>query len=398
MSDQSRDQPQVSGWVGEDAVFPGFPQPVEVPPPLPHPGHPSRQAAPQPGPQPLWAQTPPPLPPPGHPARLGMQPGAPGHPPWLRTPAPPTPPRRRRAPLVVGVLVLVLALVGGLGAVAVRGLVFGDETSGPTPSGTPFGTVAPTTAPSTPTTADGATPTSRPTPGFRGTGRTDNVLYNAAWERDSGSQYCPDMKLMTPATEDARTSLLAIVGCLVSLHQQVLRPVGITIDTPEVKFYRGETTTPCGRIEDSSLGSLCMRDETLYFSLNAAESRSEGYASNPLGYYWIAAHEFGHFVQMRAGILAGGTGDKLTSRRIELQANCMSGMFMGAVWSQIDGDPAKHQGMHSFLRRIYADQAPGQGTHGTPDSVITWYDLGFKWQWASFLRCNTFTAKVPEVR
>ncbi len=406
--------PSVGQGPGETAAIPGFP--VEEAPPVPtsRPWGPqtplSQQTPTHAGPPPAqhpwlpgnWTSdfgesVPPPLPPADHPSRNWAPPGH--FPPPSGQPIAHAPSARKRAkvPLVLGAvtLVSVLALVAGAGVVRILLGSQADTRSTPT-----IGTTRVTPSPSgtRPSTVDGATPTTSPTPGFRGTGRSDNVLYNVAWERDSGRKYCPALGPMEPTTAAPQASLRETVDCLVTLHRQVLSPVGITIDSPEVEFFRGQVTTPCGVIEDSSLGSLCLRDKTLYFSLNAAESTTDGYADNPLGFFWIAAHEFGHYVQLQAGMLTAGTGDNLTSRRIELQANCMAGMFMGAVWSQVDGNAEKHLGMHDFFRRIYGDQAPGQGTHGTPDSTITWYDHGFTWQWASFQRCNTFTAKIPELR
>lgn len=302
--------------------------------------------------------------------------------------------------MAIGGLALLLVIAMAAGTFVVTGAL--NPQADPTPSGTPQ---TPSTSPSVtptprPTSVDQATPTSRPTPGYRGTGQVDNVLYNASWQRDSGREYCPEVVALEPMRDKPEASLTRIVDCLVRLHSQVLQPYGITIQAPKVKFYRGEISSPCGMIEDSSLGSLCLRDETLYFSLNAAESRTEGYATNKLGYFWIAAHEFAHYVQMRAGIIGAGrnSGDNLTSRRIELQANCMSGMVLGAVWSQIGGTANSHLGMHRFFRDIYGDQAPGQGTHGSPDSTIAWYDRGFTWEWAAFTNCNTFAARPPELR
>lgn len=302
--------------------------------------------------------------------------------------APSTRPKRRTLPIVFGGVAFSVALALVL-AFAPSVLRHKELASQPTPS---------EAASSMPTSLE-PTPAGASFPKYNGSGATDNVLYNIGWNRDAALATCPTLTRNAPQHDDASTknSLTVIIHCLVSLNAPALAEYEIDVPTPKIVFYKNSAETACARITDGEIGSLCTSDQTLYFSLNAARS-APGYADNPLGLYWIASHEFGHWLQYQTGIL-NRVGDTLVeSRRVELQANCMAGMFLNAVWTQAGGNAAVLQTMTRSFRSIYGDEIPGEGTHGSPASATKWFDKGFaNGGRSSYAACNTFVASASDV-
>lgn len=312
-------------------------------------------------------------------------------------PLPPTsgPPRRRRRTglIVGGVAVVVLALAIVVAALALR----------PRPSAEP----APSQTPQAADTTDETIPREGPTtpvssvfPKYNGNGPDDNVLYNISWPHDVATNACPGLGTYPPSTDaDAtKTAITRILDCLRRINEPRLAEYEIEIGMPPVVFYADSVSTGCGSsITADSIGDFCTRDGTLYFSLTALTSAP--LTANPLSLYWIAAHEYAHYIQHATAILQGDADSVADSRRLELQANCVAGMFFNAAWSRMSATDAMLAQTRTMFAAIYADEAPGQGTHGTPASTIAWFDKGFAAKGTShYAACNTFVAGLPQIR
>ena len=100
-----------------------------------------------------------------------------------------------------------------------------------------------------------------------------------------------------------------------------------------------ELTTKCGRTGVNAF--YCTADQQVYYSNLLPQALPGEVRNNKWTADIVMAHEFGHAVQGRTGILVSGhalgqeSGDEGTAlrymRRLETQADCFSGMFVRSV-------------------------------------------------------------------
>lgn len=114
----------------------------------------------------------------------------------------------------------------------------------------------------------------------------------------------------------------------------------------------------------------------------------------------MMAHEYGHHLQQLSGTLpaalkqitAVGWGSPQgleLSRRTELQAQCLSGMFMGTAF---DVGSLRLAQQDNYTR----GDAPGMPpNHGAPQNYGEWFSKGV--QRNSLVSCNTWVAQAPAV-
>lgn len=314
-------------------------------------------------------------------------------------PGPPLPPAGRTPGwLLVLVVTVGLVLQATIATTAVRALWPAGAFGAPTPTSSVRGSAPPSaqrSLPAQPMAPDAPIPDGPPAP------MTGSPLYQMAWKRDSGSTVCPNLSVKRPPLPAGQVLAYAkdVVDCLMALNQPAAAAAGLTINRPGVKTYAGRTMTPCGPIVDGMMAVYCSLNHTIYVS-TVADDTSDGYRGARLGYLWVIAHEFAHHLQSAADLFdAGAPASRLeATRRAELQANCAAGVFFGTVWSQVDGDAESYQQLVTALFITYAYETAGSDSHGTPGSVLLWFNRGFKHEYATYARCNTFDAPAGEVR
>ncbi|WP_155927926.1 neutral zinc metallopeptidase [Mycolicibacterium sp. CBMA 234] len=346
---------------------------------------------------------------PGH---WGAYPGAgqyPGYPQPAQAPRLPPPKKSSVAPVLlsVGAVLLVLFLLaGGCLAMVHRGL---SRSSGPLTSlpSTGYGGTSNYRRTRTSSTerSPGPSETGSPLPtGAAALG--GNPLYsnpNAGLIR----QPCP----ATPWSNDPRGALAffkSVLPCLESGWQPVLTATGLDYENPDVLVPSGaRISSPCGT-EDVADGNVaafyCSSNETLYMPPTGLEV--DRYGDQPIIYIAVFAHEFGHHLQNLVGMLdeevaerqaAGSRSDASLelSRRLELQAQCFSGMFVssivdaGGAFTKTDLDTAykdQHRGDHD---------PGGPRDHGTDAHSQGWWDQGARNNTVG--TCNTWNASSADV-
>lgn len=325
------------------------------------------------------------------------------------------PPRRRRRPaLVVGVLVALAGLTVGGWAVA-------GGLSGPVADPSPT-VSSPATAPATPRTSTGpggrptptakTTPTPTPTPS-RSTGsrsgpmpgpsdldEADRILKKSPLYQAAPAKTldCPDNNPAEMSLTQMRTWASATLKkCLMPYWSPAFsKSTGYTLPSPKVTVLDTKSVrTPCG---DSTVTSneafFCPTNDTIYlWATNIRNDQPEIAVT-----YLVFSHEFGHHLQWAAGILDSSEAIASNnpkrrlelSRRIELQATCFGGRFLGAVAGSLSQfDPG-------LLQYLETGDAPGSPrTHGTTKNNRRWITTGFSAKTMS--SCNTFTASTSQV-
>ncbi|MFC3449784.1 neutral zinc metallopeptidase [Amycolatopsis speibonae] len=189
----------------------------------------------------------------------------------------------------------------------------------------------------------------------------------------------------------------ALIPCLERAWHPVLTQVGepripVSVNAEDVK------NTACGLPPppDEALGFYCSDGTTIFVPLPRQLERG---GPDLLTQLFLLAHEYGHHVQEQSGILskhdllydeADGDQPKILelSRRLELQADCFSSMFL----ANAAGRGSIGAGLISQLKQSTFDDSD---THGSSKSAALWQKRGLNAKDTS--ACNTFAAPASEV-
>ena len=198
-----------------------------------------------------------------------------------------------------------------------------------------------------------------------------------------------------------------MLPCLNRSWAPTVREAGHRFRAPKIVLFKGKTQdTPCsGPIGDAF---YCGTNETIYLSWsNQVEQYAESdHTWSRIDLAATVAHEYGHHVQQLVGILdasqsmedaaSSDAARLLQSRRVELQAECLSAVYLGADsdWFPVEGRVydkwlwrAKHHG-DEYSEDNVRD-------HGSRKSTAAWSVRGFSTPDPK--SCNTFTAPVAKV-
>ena len=183
--------------------------------------------------------------------------------------------------------------------------------------------------------------------------------------------------------------------------------------TPPSKTYvfDGATNTGCGNATSAVGPFYCPADSSIYLDTAFyADLRSQfGASGGDLAQMYIIAHEWGHHIQHISGITDGKDlqvqGEGSDSVRLELQADCFAGAWVGAA-SEIQDEngvtflePVTQQQINDALNAAAAvgddhiqEASTGQvnpegWTHGSSEQRQNWFNIGYNGSPAS---CNTF--------
>ncbi|SES48603.1 hypothetical protein SAMN04487818_12047 [Actinokineospora terrae] len=185
--------------------------------------------------------------------------------------------------------------------------------------------------------------------------------------------------------------------CLDRAWTPVLRAIGKPVVSPKLsiadvpKARCGVTPT-----EDEALAFYCNRDRTIYMPRERLMRSAGDSAPYHLA---VLAHEYGHHVQALTGILSASAlredaaeeSEALEiSRRTELQANCLGGLFL---------DAAKRGGA---LSADFVDEAAdsfgdtlSSETHGSRRNQLAWAKRGTGG--GTTASCDTWSAQSVDV-
>ena len=198
-----------------------------------------------------------------------------------------------------------------------------------------------------------------------------------------------------------------LMECLVRVWQPPVEGAGWQIVRPTVTVYGEEVTTRCGKSGVNAF--YCGADQQVYYS-NRLDDAVPVVATDKWGADVVMAHEFGHALQARTAILissqalgqqAGDEAAELTfSRRLEVQADCLSGMFLRSVSSSLEIEQSDVRGILDVYNAVGDDTVSGDpsivGNHGLARSREYWGQSGLNS--GDVGTCNTYTAKANLVR
>jgi len=390
------------------------------PPPPPYPPTAQYPQQPPPGRPPMPGQPPvPPMPPPGY----GYpQPPRSTAPPWLQypghqqllAPRPKSNSGALVATIIVAVLVGAVGLVGLLAlndkgdAVADTGYDSSTSTT-QTDSSDPYPTTTYETSTTEETTTDEETTYDTPT---ETTPQGPEPVYeledNPLFSGDVGTPAVTcGLARWDTSPAGAAAFFQSALPCLDAAWQPIMEYQGLPFFTPSIAFPEGtEWSSPCGTTSGGGgavAAFYCSADNTLYMPF--AGLQTDMYGAHPGVYLAVLAHEYGHHVQAMSGVLdtygdarynAGvdtEPGLEL-SRRLELQAQCFSGMFFAAAYGRGSVDD-------NILTEARTTQDRGDHTaglprdHGSDEHAISWWEQGA--QLNRTYQCNTWLSPPGDV-
>jgi len=211
----------------------------------------------------------------------------------------------------------------------------------------------------------------------------------------------------TADNEQLQAHFEGLMECLVRVWEPPVTAAGWQIVRPTVTVYGARITTRCGETDVNAF--YCAADQQIYYSnrLPAAVPvvRREKWAADV-----VMAHEFAHALQARTAILISAkalgqqSGSKQTdlelSRRLETQADCLSGMFLNAVKQSLGIQPSDRDGIEDTYTAVGDDVLSRQpnivGNHGLGRSRRYWGAAGYNS--SEVATCNTFIAERSLVR
>ncbi|MEV4836264.1 neutral zinc metallopeptidase [Nonomuraea sp. NPDC049486] len=209
---------------------------------------------------------------------------------------------------------------------------------------------------------------------------------------------CPEPAITYGGIPRTREYLATVVKCLDKSWKAHFAADRRPFRKPAVRFYDEPGRRVCGvPWPESAAAFYCTNRRVLVFPLTGdwIENRTDLY---PLK---VAAHEYGHHLQSltgarrhyEAGVKASPGRQAELGRRYELQADCLSGVFLGAVWRSLErtGD--------DWAALLDATRASGDDehrrSHGAGATRVRWLKRGH--HAVSPSACDTWSAPPSAV-
>lgn len=216
---------------------------------------------------------------------------------------------------------------------------------------------------------------------------------------------CPAEPLGEASTQEQTRFYESLMSCLTAEWGPPVTQAGYTFSEPGLVVFDAPVATPCGNAapkDGSTLAFYCPSDAVMYADV---PQMREFFGDIDVAYAVLIGHEFGHHVQSEVGVLDAydeavyeDYGERLVlSRRVELQASCMGGLFLGAVAESFPVDD-RRLGQLDRVAGAFGDEldAPAnQRDHGTGRSNRDWILRAFNNN--DIAECNTFTAPLSAV-
>ncbi|MFD0691491.1 neutral zinc metallopeptidase [Actinomadura fibrosa] len=196
--------------------------------------------------------------------------------------------------------------------------------------------------------------------------------------------------------------------CLDTVWTRQFSKIDARFDPPKRVFWEEAGRSPCGTYPSPGASAFyCPANNTMYVGLRHIVQTSGG---EPLSHFAVfarvIAHEYGHHVQDRAGILLYGHQEMEradvaarteASRRIELQAQCFAGAFLGAERATLPMTREQYVAMVLDVRGRGDERLPpDQRDHGSGRNYAGWVIRGYEGRRLEV--CNTWTASSASVR
>jgi len=181
---------------------------------------------------------------------------------------------------------------------------------------------------------------------------------------------------------------------------------------PKLVLFTGATPTACGTGQSAMGPFYCPGDSKVYLDLSFFQEMAQQLDSpGDFAQAYVIAHEVAHHVQHLLGVTdqvdearrgAGAAAANQLSVRVELQADCLAGVWANHSNTQRGtlepGDieeglnAASAIGDDTLQKRAQGYVVPDSFTHGTSAQRVRWFKRGF--ESGDPGQCNTFNAQA----
>ncbi|MFC4531877.1 neutral zinc metallopeptidase [Sphaerisporangium dianthi] len=209
---------------------------------------------------------------------------------------------------------------------------------------------------------------------------------------------CPERPVRAGDVASVRAYLAPLVRCLGAVWSVQLQRARIPFSMPRVRFITRPQRACGGKWRKDVQALYCNGDHQITLLLD------QGVVDTPEDLFLldVIAHEFGHHVQNLSGITRAydgldsrGKAEAVEqTRRHELQAECLAGVFIGGVWPSLKRGRGDWKDLLDAGRRS-GDENSYVRDHGKGANIAAWLDRGFRA--ASPSVCNTWTASAAAV-
>ncbi|MGK8468184.1 neutral zinc metallopeptidase [Nocardia cyriacigeorgica] len=198
----------------------------------------------------------------------------------------------------------------------------------------------------------------------------------------------------------------AASDCLGRMWSNLLAYENLPFSPPTVNVTAtmAEATSPCtGGVSGNWAAYYCSANKAIYMPMEAFMRYEDPYDS--VTFLAVFAHEYAHHVEFLTGIMGKAHDDRYDaglqspvgleiSRRLELNAQCFGGMFIGssAFVGTISGADAEAVVQDNYGR---GDKAGDMRDHGSKQNYGAWYEHGYRNNRAQM--CNTWAAPSDAV-
>jgi predicted metalloprotease len=218
------------------------------------------------------------------------------------------------------------------------------------------------------------------------------------------------------AKDDCR--VVAVVNSIQDYWAAEFQRRGAQYQKAPTRLFTGSVQTGCGNATSEVGPFYCPRDGTVYIDLGFYQELRTKFGANggPFAQAYVLAHEYGHHVQNLAGTMdqvgnARSTGPQGASTRLELQADCLAGLWANHATTEpgpdggdplveriteqdiADGlDAAAAIGDDRIQERFQGQSNPETWTHGSSEQRQRWFTTGYRT--GDYEQCNTFRGSV----
>ncbi len=216
---------------------------------------------------------------------------------------------------------------------------------------------------------------------------------------------------LTQADEQAAQFVSVTLADTEEVWAAVFRDqLGKRYNPPTLVLFNGVTQSPCGGASGATGPFYCPADKKAYLDTSFFTTLSKRMgAGGDFAAAYVVAHEVAHHVQNELGILgeanrarqaSNQTRSNAISVRVELQADCLSGVWAREAQARFQslerGDiqealnAARQIGDDTLQRNAGRVPQPHTFSHGTSDQRQRWFARGF--ETGQIQACDTFGA------
>lgn len=214
---------------------------------------------------------------------------------------------------------------------------------------------------------------------------------------------------------DADTDVECRVGftrdSLESYWSEQAPAMGISYASPMINLFVDGVDTGCGAATSAVGPFYCPADQQIYLDTAFYDTLRTQFdaTAGPLSQLYVVGHEWGHHIQNLAGTFASAdtsqTGPTSDAVRLEVQADCFAGAWLGSAAETTDADgnrlldpitdaqiadalnAASAIGDDRIQEKTQGQVNPETWTHGSSEMRQRWFQTGYT---GGAEACDTF--------